>query len=181
MAAPNDDIEYVNGLRRGDMACFAAIVNRYSARVFSLVAGVVRNRQTAEEITSDVFFKVYERIGDFKSRSSFSTWLYRIAYNAAVSSVRKKDLLYGASEISGVAVADDDECDCALSEENMQRMERALETLSPADRSLIRLYYYEDKSVSEVSFITDMTESNVKTRLFRIRAELKRKLISDGK
>ena len=110
MNDPND-IECVQGMRSGDMRYFQIIVHRYSSRVFALVAGIVRSRERAEEIVSDVFFKVYDKIGDFKAKSSFATWLYRIAYNAAISDARRKNMLGSdsAMDISTVSVADEDE------------------------------------------------------------------------
>ena len=159
---------------RGDMRYFEIIVHRYSARVFALVVGIVRSRERAEEIVSDVFFKVYDKIGDFKARSSFSTWLYRIAYNAAISDARKKDMLSKCpvADIAAESVADDDS-QWELKEENIRKMEAAVEMLSAQDRTLVRLYYWDDKSVSEISDITGMSQSGVKTKLFRIRATLK--------
>lgn len=168
-----NDIECVQGMRKGDMMCFQIVVKRYSARVFSLVVGIVRNRQRAEEIVSDVFFKIYDRIGDFKAKSGLSTWIYRIAYNAAISDVRKKDIAYSSfTDVSFVNIADDDDS-YEIKEENIRKMERAVETLPPLDRSLVRLYYWDDKSISDIADITGLSESNVKTRLFRIRSTLK--------
>lgn len=173
MNDPND-IECVQGMRSGDMRYFQIIVHRYSSRVFALVAGIVRSRERAEEIVSDVFFKVYDKIGDFKAKSSFATWLYRIAYNAAISDARRKNMLGSdsAMDISTVSVADEDE-GWEQKEENISKMERAIEMLAPQERSLVRLYYWDDKSVSDIADIVGISQAAVKTKLFRIRAALK--------
>lgn len=166
-----DDKEIVAGMAAGDETCFAACLERYGSRIFSLSLRIVGNREDAEELTQDVFLKVYESAGSFRGQSAFSTWLYRIAYNRAISHVRLKVIVRPAADDSvlGNAVyetADDNR------ERRFLQVERALGRLSGKDRLLIELYYYQDKSVEELAYIVGQSVANIKVRLFRIRRKL---------
>ena len=133
------------------------------------------SQDIAEELTQDVFLKAFQQLSSFKAESSFSTWIYRIATNVAISAVRKKkndtirldeSVFFNLSE-SQVDEALEDE-----SEEQLQRLQRAMEKLEADERALVTLYYMEEKPLSEVAFILGMTEGNAKVKLHRIRKKL---------
>lgn len=84
------DTYYVKRIQDGDNECFACLLDKYSRSVFNLIYRIVANREDAEELTQDVFLKVYRSVLSFREDSAFSTWLYRIAYNTAISATRKK-------------------------------------------------------------------------------------------
>lgn len=73
----------------GDDEAFALIMGHYAPGVFTLIVRITRNDEVAEELTQDVFVSVYKNLSRFGGNSSFSTWLYRIAYNAAISHSRR--------------------------------------------------------------------------------------------
>jgi RNA polymerase sigma-70 factor (ECF subfamily) len=119
--------------------------------------------------------KAFQQLSSFKAESSFSTWIYRIATNVAISAVRKmkndtirldESVFFNLSE-SQVDEALEDE-----SEEQLQRLQRAMEKLEADERALITLYYMEEKPLTEVAFILGMTEGNAKVKLHRIRKKL---------
>ena len=83
------DTYYIQRVQEGDTACFACLVDRYSQPVFALIDRIVQNREEAEELTQDTWLKVFAHLSGFKQQSSFSTWLYRIAYNLAISATRR--------------------------------------------------------------------------------------------
>ena len=74
----------------GNRNAFAALVDRYKDRVFSLVFGIVQNYAVAEELAQDVFLNAFNGLKKFRKEAGFSTWIYRIAYNTAISETRKK-------------------------------------------------------------------------------------------
>ncbi|MBC8602900.1 sigma-70 family RNA polymerase sigma factor [Parabacteroides acidifaciens] len=84
------DTYYIKRIQAGDTACFACLLDKYSRPVHSLILKVVRSREDAEELAQDVFMKVFKHLSSFKGECSFSTWIYRIAYNTAISETRKK-------------------------------------------------------------------------------------------
>jgi len=137
---------------------------------------VVRNREDAEELTQDVFMKVFRHLSSFKGDSSFSTWIYRIAYNTAISETRKRKQEFLAIEEAQISNVSEEEVADALghldNSEQVAQLEAALRLLPEDDRFIILLYYMQEKTVEEVAGITGLTVSNVKTKLHRIRKKL---------
>lgn len=84
------DTYYIQRVLAGDTACFACLIDRYGEPIHALILKVVRNPEDAEELAQDTFLKAFKSLGTFKGDCGFSTWLYRIAYNTALSSLRKK-------------------------------------------------------------------------------------------
>lgn len=170
------DLYYVKRIQDGDVACFACLLDKYSTQVHALILRIVGNREDAEELAQDVFMKVYKNIFSFKGESSFSTWLYRIAYNTAVSATRRRKMEYLAIEESQIDNVSEEEVADAMgrydSSEQIARLERAIEYLSPDERAIILLFYMQEKSVDDIVAISGLTASNVKTKLFRIRKKL---------
>ena len=87
-----DDQYYIQKVKAGEADAFRFLVERHKTIVFNIVLQVTRNNEDTEEVAQDVFLKAYQSINSFKGDSKFSTWLYRISYNMAVSKVRKKKL-----------------------------------------------------------------------------------------
>lgn len=170
------DTYYIEKIRSGNADCFAPILDRYGVQVFTLIVKIVGNREDAEELTQDVFVKAFRSLSSFRGDSSFSTWIYRIAYNTAVSATRgKKTDFVPADENSLSNVPDEpDETMFGTSDtdDRLARLHLALERLTPEERAMIMLFYKEDKSMEEIAVITGLTETNVKTKIFRIRKKL---------
>ncbi|MDR3250886.1 MAG: sigma-70 family RNA polymerase sigma factor [Tannerella sp.] len=170
------DNYYVERIRSGETDCFAPLLERYGKQVFSLVVKIVENREDAEELAQDVFMKAFRSISAFRGDSSFSTWLYRIAYNMAVSATRKAGVMYVPVDDEMMErTADEPEDDFDGEADSPARLEClncALNSLPPEDRAMITLFYREDRSMGEIAVITGLSETNVKTRIFRIRKKL---------
>jgi RNA polymerase sigma-70 factor (ECF subfamily) len=118
---------------------------------------------------------VFRQLSSFKEESSFSTWLYRIATNTALSAARKKK--HDTINIEDNAYGDipDELLDEALdndSEEQLQRLSEAIDRLDAEERALITLYYMNERPIEEVATIMGLTQSNVKTKLYRTRKKL---------
>ena len=148
------DTYYIQRIQAGDTACFACLLDKYSRPVHSLILKVVRNREDAEELAQDVFMKVFKHLSSFKGECSFSTWIYRIAYNTAISETRKKRHEFLAIEES------------VINNVSEQEVAEAL------DRTDILLFYMKEKTIDEVATITGLTASNIKVKLHRIRKKL---------
>jgi RNA polymerase sigma-70 factor (ECF subfamily) len=158
---------------RGDHAAFAALVNAHKDRVYTLVLRIVRRREHAEELAQDVFLKAFKQLSSFKHKAKFSTWLYRIAYNTAISATRKKTLPeYRITETILPVPEEVDE----TTEQQLQALYTAVGQLPPAEAALITLFYIEDKSVEEIGDIMGLSLSNVKVRLHRTRHKLREQL-----
>ncbi len=166
-----DEKQIIEGIRAKGEQYFPLVVERYGGAVFSTIVRIVGSSQDAEELTQDVFMKVFDNIHRYRGESSLSTWIYRIAYNLAVSKIRRPKKELPASDkdaLSGIAEPADE----APPDQRLQLLEKALQELPTDEAMLVTLFYYRDKSVAELSSITGLTEANVKVRLHRIRKKL---------
>jgi RNA polymerase sigma-70 factor (ECF subfamily) len=168
-----EELSLIKRIRDGEESLFNRFVIEYSPRVLSVVRGVLCNREDAEEIAQDVFVKAYFSLKGFRGDCSFSTWLYRIAYNMAISKVRQKRGSF--IQIDNLSIPDD-RLSTAEKVDEQESIERqlcmVLEEISPPDRFMIMSFYIHQRSVAEIAEITGMSESNVKVRLHRIKKRM---------
>ena len=170
------DEAIITKILNGDQQAYAELVDKYKDRVFSLVIGIVRNQVIAEELAQDIFVKVYHSLSKFRGDASFSSWLYRIAYNTAISETRKRKVKMQPFEDYLEKSADWELSEIDHVEENEARhilLERAIKTLEPEEKLILMLYYFEDHSVDDISRTSGLSQSNVKVKLFRLRSKLK--------
>jgi RNA polymerase sigma-70 factor (ECF subfamily) len=170
------DTYYIQRIQAGDTASFACLLNKYSRPIHSLIFRLVRNREDAEELAQDVFMKVFKHLESFKGDSSFATWIYKIAYNTAISETRRRKHEFLAIEESMIENVSEERMADAMGQwsesEQTDHLEAALAALPPEERALVLFFYMEEKSVEETAHITGLSPSNVKTRLHRIRKKL---------
>ncbi|MCK5839595.1 MAG: RNA polymerase sigma factor [Bacteroidales bacterium] len=175
-----EDSLYIEKVLSGDTSACTNLVNKHKDMVFTIARKIARSREDAEEIAQDAFIKAFQSLEKFKQKSKFSTWLYRITYNTAVSRVRKKNIEvsvideevienYPGEQIYEFVEAMDDQ-------RQQQFIDAALERLSPEDNVVITLFYLEECSIEEISKITALSKSNVKVKLHRIRKRLYKEL-----
>ena len=165
----------IKEILNGKTEQYEYFLDRYGQQVFVLVDRIVSCQEDAEELTQDVFLKAFQQLSSFKAESSFSTWIYRIATNLAISAVRKKRNDVLRLDDSVFTNLSDTQVDEALeddSEEQMERLQQAMNQLEADERALITLYYLEEKPLVEVAFILGMTDGNAKVKLHRIRKKL---------
>ena len=170
-----EEAHIIKEILNGKTEQYEYFLGRYGQQVFVLVDRIVSCQEDAEELTQDVFLKAFQQLSSFKAESSFSTWIYRIATNLAISAVRKKRNDVLRLDDSVFANLSDTQVDEALeddSEEQMERLQQAMNQLEADERALITLYYLEEKPLAEVAFILGMTEGNAKVKLHRIRKKL---------
>ena len=89
-----DEKKLVELAKQGDKAAISQLVNKYSERIYNLALRILRNREEAEDILQETFITVIEKLHSFDGRSSFFTWIYRIATNASLMRLRKKKLVF---------------------------------------------------------------------------------------
>ena len=170
-----EEAHIIKEILNGKTEQYEYFLDRYGQQVFVLVDRIVSCQEDSEELTQDVFLKAFQQLSSFKAESSFSTWIYRIATNLAISAVRKKRNDVLRLDDSVFANLSDTQVDEALeddSEEQMERLQQAMNQLEADERALITLYYLEEKPLAEVAFILGMTEGNAKVKLHRIRKKL---------
>ena len=167
---------YIDRVLKGDSNAFAPLINRYKDLIFTLVIKIVKDREDAEEVAQDSFIKAYQKLDSFEGKSKFSTWLYTIAYRNALTKVRKKKL--ETTDIDSYVLDNhkDDhdfpQLEAIKNGEQQKYVRMAIDRLGETDSLLITLFYLHDNSIEEIQEITEMSQSNVKVRLFRARKKL---------
>ncbi|MDR3653129.1 MAG: RNA polymerase sigma factor [Paludibacter sp.] len=171
-----DELIYIKRILEGETNLFSYFPERYSRSIHALIIRIIPSKEDAEELTQDTFIKAFRKLDTFKGDCSFSTWLYRIAYNTAVSATRKRKIIFPVLDDFSLENIPDDAVDLILEKEDdetlLQRLELAIEQLNMEDKALITLYYLEEKSIAEVAVILELTPENVKVKLFRARKKL---------
>jgi len=171
-----EDNFYIELIKKGDTTAFATLVDKHKDMVFTICVKIVRKAEDAEELAQDVFLKVYEKLNTFRGDARFSTWLYRIAYNAAISKTRKRRLEVEAIDdftINNYSIDDvREELQAADKEEQQALLNKAMESLSEDDYLIIKLFYLSELPVKDISEITGLSQANVKVKLHRIRKKM---------
>jgi len=171
-----EDPYYIQLVLKGDSAAYRKLVEKHQDLVYTIVHRIVSSAEEAEEVAQDVFVKAYTKLSDFKAEAKFSTWIYRIAYNTAVSHTRKKKVEFLAMDDKMIENHRENEVQQEImglsAEEQSKLIKKALGTLPRTDNLIVSLYYYHAKDMDEISEIVGLTQNNVKVKLFRIRKKL---------
>ncbi len=171
-----DDKYVINQVLRGDVSAYSILVERYQYLVFTLAFQLLKNRENAEEVAQDAFFKAYKGLRKFEGRSSFSTWIYRITYREAISRLRKnKERQVDLNDTSGNYQLLDVDEQALKGFENQDRrrfLKEALAHLKSEEAAVLTLFYFDELSVDEISEVTQLSVSNVKVKLHRGRHHL---------
>jgi RNA polymerase sigma-70 factor, ECF subfamily len=195
MALPLDlqnlpDAEVVALAKEGRDSAFRELIRRYERPVFSLVYRLVRDRDTAEDLAQETFVKVLNNIDRYRPEFKFSSWLFKIANNVAIDSLRRRSLdtvsLEGSrwatstDEMQATSVRAADVAESPLEELESRELgsaiERAIAHLRPEYRACILLRHVEDRSYEEIAATLDLPLGTVKTYIHRARQELRKAL-----
>ena len=172
------ETDLIEGLRKQSPKAQQETIDRYGREVFALVVRLVAVTENAEEVYQDVFMKVFSNIGQHDTeRASLRTWISRIAYNEAVSFLRRKRLpvVYfedRSHEADKLSDAEVDETLGHANAETVQLIRAALKHLPPEERALVTMFYYEERSLKEIADITESIPTTVASRLSRTRKKL---------
>ena len=171
-----DDIFYIEAVKKGNVAAFSILVERYQNMVYSLALKLLKNPEDAEEMAQDIFVKAYQKLDTYGGKSKLSTWLYSITYNACISELRKRRIQFSSLEEQRFSDQDEMKMYDYFSETKKEDQERylniALGELPEDDQVLVTLYYYENQSMDEISMITGLTVSNIKVKIHRARKRM---------
>lgn len=177
-----DEAALVRRIQAGDEIAFKEIVERYQTKVFSIIYGILRNHNDAEDISQQVFAKIYFSIGNFDFRSSLLTWIYKITVNECYDYLRKKrvrKLVYESDfseednrRMENTESGMDHSQPADVSLEKRDLVTKLLSKVSEDDRTLLLLKEVEGHSVEELSEMTGLNENTIKVKLFRTRQKL---------
>ena len=174
----DSDVALVLQCQGGDRRAFEVLLARHQRQVFGVAYRVLNHREDASDVTQTAFLQAYEHLDQYDPGQRFSSWLYRIAVNAAVDLTRVRQ----RSE----PLVDDVESDrggpdvLAVQGQSDSVVQRALMTLKPEYRTVIVLKHLQDCSYEEIAQILDCAVKTVKSRLFTARQALRDVLLAKG-
>jgi len=174
----------------GDRDAFRVLVERHSQNVFRLAYRLTGNRHDTEEVVQEAFLRAYQKLEQFEARSNFGTWVYRIAANYAIDRMRQRKKEEARREMPTVNVQDDTEHDplstvadqaptperLTQSIELRKQMEKALDTLTQAERTAFVMRHWEGCGIEEIAAILKLNTGAAKNTVFRSVQKLRRLL-----
>jgi RNA polymerase sigma-70 factor (ECF subfamily) len=172
----------VRRAQTGDESAFREIVEKYQSKVFSIIHGIVRQRNDVEDIAQQVFAKVYFSIRNFDFRSSLITWIYKITVNECFDYLRKKKVrkLVYESDMSEDEVRRVENTEPVLdrgtrTDSTLARRDyivKLMDRVSDEEKNLLMMKEVEGYSVEELAGMLSMNENTIKVKLFRARQKL---------
>jgi RNA polymerase sigma-70 factor, ECF subfamily len=191
-ASPGSDADLAGRIARRDQAAFETLMRRHNARLFRVARAILKDDGEAEDALQDAYLDAYRRIGDFRGDSQLATWLTRIVINQALMRLRrqKRDRVvvpFGVRrgtdrELPELDMADDKSespTDATMRAEVRRMIERRIDELPVAFRTVFVMREVEDMTVDETAACLSIPAATVRTRLFRARALLREALARD--
>ena len=182
------DEEVVKCVLAGDTSMFEILMRRHNQRLYRVACAILRNDAEAEDLIQDTYVRAYQYLSQFEGRSKFSTWLTRIAVNEALARRRRQGRYqepdpmseHQGEKMDRFASATPSPEEQASSSETLRLLERAVATLPEIYRTVFVLRDVEDMDTGDTAAARNISEENVKTRLHRARALLRKKLYSQA-
>ena len=173
-----DDAQLIDQTLSGDSASFGELVLRYQNRLYNTMAHFVGCREEAEDVVQDAFVQAFVKLETFQGTSAFYTWLYRIAFNVAISRQRRKrpasSIEQTRDRTGGEPVDPGEQPEQQLQrQEKVEQVHEALGNLSDEHRSILVLRELEGCAYESISEILDLPLGTVRSRLHRARLQLK--------
>lgn len=171
----DDDAAAIRRVLEGDADAFRLLVERYDRSVFRLAYRITRSRQDADDVVQEAFLRAYRHLSTFDARSSFKSWLYRIATNSAFDVIRRneRNRAEELDEASDVVGADDD---AATSIAIRTAVDRGMQLLTASERTAFVLRHFDGMSIDEVGAILGTEPSATKQAIFRAVRKLRQVL-----
>jgi RNA polymerase sigma-70 factor (ECF subfamily) len=171
--AETSDEALIEAIADGDKQALKVLFNRHNVQVHRFALRLTGNPSTAEDIVNEVFFDVWRQAAGFEEKSRVSTWLLAIARYKAISVIRRCSELQWDEEFTSTIEDSADNPEQSTDKKGRNAILRqCLSQLSPAQREVIDLVYYHEKSIGEVAEILNASENTVKTRMFYARKRL---------
>jgi RNA polymerase sigma factor (sigma-70 family) len=175
-----DDVEIIESVKRGNIADFSLLVDRYKDKGFSLLRRMLRNELDAEEVLQDCFLKAYNSLNSFRQESRFSTWFYKIVYNSALTfltSKRRKEEKELLSIDEEIDLNKFDNQIYSETENISLYLGKLIEMLPQKYSAIINMFYFDEMTLDEISKVTGLSLVNVKVILYRSRNALRQLIL----
>lgn len=174
-----DEYTLIQNILKGNPAEFERLIKIYQPNVFRTAMGLLHNKEDAEEITQDVFLKVYDSLPLFNQKAALSTWIYRVTINTSLNFLKKKKgnrLLVGLSALLGLASKEKQSEKLVTDKEEKDSIRKAMQELPGKQRLAFVLTKYEELPQRQVAEIMQISEGAVEQLVIRARNNLRKKL-----
>jgi RNA polymerase sigma-70 factor (ECF subfamily) len=173
-----DDNEIIALVVQGNHRAYEVIVLRYQKLVFNVIYQIVKQQESAADLTQDTFVKAFQALNTFKRGAALRPWLLRIASNTALNHVRStkpyQSLEQLLEDLSGQEPASDDDVEKKIElKMNEEKLVEILETLQPQHRHIFLLRYQHDLSYEDIGTVLDLPVTTIKSLLFRVRSKVR--------
>ncbi|OGF55993.1 MAG: hypothetical protein A2452_11065 [Candidatus Firestonebacteria bacterium RIFOXYC2_FULL_39_67] len=178
-----DEHILIQKVKKGDKEAFKSLFLANKDRVYRFVRSMINKSEDVDEIVIDVFFKAFHDIKNFKEKSKFSTWLYRIAHNTSIDYFRKKKReLINTDKYQEYANQSDIQKSLAKFEitERESIIRGAIEKIDPENRDMIKYVFFEGLKQEEIAELLDIQKGTVYSRLHNAKKKLKLILLNEG-
>jgi RNA polymerase sigma-70 factor, ECF subfamily len=178
---PTHTLDLVQRCQRGDRRAFGQLVRQEQQRICQLVFRIVQRREDVDDLVQEIFLLLYRKIGGFRSESSFSTWLTRLAINECRRVLRRRRfsrLLFGDEWEQQAPAGEGSALRLLEEEEEHQTLRRALSELPEKLRLVVILRYFEAIPCEEIAAVLDCKVGTVRSRLFHARQRLKEVMLA---
>lgn len=170
--------ELLRRCQAGDEAALGVLVRGYQERIFRLAWRMLGDADLADDATARVLEKVWSKSGQWQGRSSAGTWIYRVAFRTILDVQRSRQRWWARWRPWQLRLADhrSDPAQGMEQQETAARVQKAMDELTPADRALVHLYYFENQGLADIEPVLGVKRDVLKMRLARARERLRKRL-----
>lgn len=172
LISDNDLIQKI--IATNDPNLFAVLYDRHVAMVYNKCLGFAASKEEAQDLTHDIFIKLFIKLRSFKGKAKFSTWLYSFTYNFCINYITRHNYKKNEKNIEN-EITESNEIDASkdtLFEMKTNKLKKALSLIDPNDKMILLLKYQDDFSVKEIQEVLELNNSAVKMRLKRAREKV---------
>ncbi|WP_432405939.1 RNA polymerase sigma factor [Wukongibacter sp. M2B1] len=178
--------DIIREIKRGNAEIFSKLVDIYKNRIFALSYKFTNDYNEAQDLSQEIFIKIFNNISKFRFEASPSTWIYKIATNICIDYNRKRkrqnlklnqELDYGDSIEGNLNSVDNSPENIIISDEKQREVHKVIYNLPDIYKTVVIMYHFNELSYKEISKALDISEKTVETRLYRARRMLKDKLL----
>ena len=176
-----EEMQWIQEVLSGNKQAYAHIINKYKNPLYATILRMCKNPQDAQDLVQEAFIKIYNQLGKYDGKGSFSSWMYRVALNHCMDEFRKKRYKMKQVELNEDQVGNGNHPEVIfLKKERDRQLERLIATLPEDERLIILLRYVNELSYQEISEIADVPLSNVRNKIHRAKKKMRDTIKREG-
>ena len=163
-------------MKKGDRAAAGALYDELAAKVYGFIYARTGKRESAEDLSQEIFLKLIDRIGEFDGeKGRFVSWFWRMARNTLIDHYRRRDAVpfsqFGDEEVAGMAVTEMPDADIALSS---RRLHAVVGTFTPDERELFELRFVAELSYKDIAEVMERPEGTLRVAALRLKEKIRK-------